>query len=233
MEEDMINRLAGLTGAMLVATALSSLPLLAANAQDAQAQEEMKPMTGIWALNEEASENPSGEARPSLCEGGRRGGGGDQSRVNAGAGGLGGGGDSSGGTVMYGGGAGNATLGAEETQRFCSTLVHFYDAPPMMGMRVTETAMLQLLDPETNFGYQHEINDKNQEAMTPGGPAEFKVKWDDDKLVREITTQDSLKIVEEYSLTAEGQLIVEFKEAGSRMVRVPDPKIRRVYDHQQ
>ena len=107
----MIDRLIQLTGAMLVAAALSSLPLLAAS----EAQDQIPNMTGVWELNADASENPSGEAKPNDCaRGGGRGS--DRSRVAAGRGGLGGGGDTGGGTVMYGGGAGDATFSASASQ---------------------------------------------------------------------------------------------------------------------
>lgn len=222
----MTSRLIRMSGAMLVALAVGTWPLLAADPAPDQSQ--VPAMTGVWKLDEAASENPSGKERPEDCRRAGRGGN-DPTRVRGG----GAGNADSGGSEMYGGGPGNAALGADEMARFCGTLGHFYDAPAMMGLQITETAFMQLLDPETRFGYKHDINDKSQQANTPGGPAEFKLKWDDGKLIREIDTEDSLHIVEEYELSADSGTLTVTVEAGSRMVRVPNPEIKRVYVRNQ
>jgi hypothetical protein len=89
-----------------------------------------------------------------------------------------------------------------------------------------------MLNPETRYGFAHKTDNKSQDVVTPGGPGAFKVKWDKTKLVREIETPDSLKIVEEYVLSPDGKQLFVTLKASSRMQRVPDPKIRRVYDRQ-
>jgi len=229
----MTSRLIRMSGAMLVALALGTWPLLAADPAPDQAQ--VPAMTGVWKLNVDASENPNGAERPSGCANPMRAGGGGRDRGFGAAGtGAAAGGDTAGGVALPGAsGAAGGSLGPAELLRFCNMLNQFYVAPEMMGLQVTQTDFMQLLDPETKFGYMHKTDNKGQDLNTPGGAGEFKVKWDKTRIVREINTEDSLKMVEAFELSADGSQLIVTLEASSRMVRVPDPKIRRVYDRQQ
>lgn len=227
----MTSRLIRMSGAMLVALALGTWPLLATNPAPDQAQ--VPAMTGVWKLDVEASENPNGADRPTGCANPMRAGGEGRDR-GFGSGGSVGGSDTAGGVALPGAsGAAGGALGPAEMARFCNMLNQFYVAPEMMGLQVTQTDFMQLLNPETKFGYMHKTDNKSQDLNTPGGAGEFKVKWDKTKIVREINTEDSLKMIEAFELSADGSQLIVTLEASSRMVRVPDPKIRRVYDRQQ
>jgi hypothetical protein len=226
----MINRFLLVSGAACLTAAISVLPLAAAAPDGGAAQE--PAMSGTWKLNVEASENPNGAERPAACaRPGRGGGGGNQGF--AGGGGGGGGSDFGGATLPGASGAAGGSLSPAETVRFCARLNLLYDAPPMMGVNATETDFMMLLNPETKYGFAHKTDNKRQQLETPGGPGEFRVKWDDEKIVREVETADSLEIKEEYELSPDGKQLIVTLEASSRMLRVPDAKIRRVYDRQQ
>lgn len=206
----MSNPFSVLVGGLCLALALVVGPVVAAEGTSSDGdQTQATALSGVWRLNPEASTNPGGAEKPTAC-------------ASRGRGGGGGGGDAAGGS-----------LGNEETARFCAMLNYLYEAPPMMAVRATDTDFMMILDPTTNFGYAHKTDNKGAAMNTPAGPGEAKVKWDNNKMVREIETPDTLKIVEEYSLSADGQQLIVEIESSSRMVRVPNPEIRRVYDRQQ
>ena len=202
-----------------------------------QGQEKALPaITGVWKLNVEASTNPNG-GMPAAPAAGARGGGGARAGGDAGVGtpaggGGGGGGDEGGGRPVSGGAAGGS-LGADELRRFNAMKTQFLQAPPMMGLEATATDFKVLLDPATKRGYLHKTDNKKQSTGTPAGPAEFKVKWDGPRLRREIDTPDTLHVVEEYTVSADGKQLFVAVKADSRMVRnVLTVDVRRVYDRQ-
>lgn len=220
----MTNRWLIFGGALCVALAMSALPALA----DGTGASQNANFNGVWKLDEAASENPHGGDRPTGCRRPEAAGEDNRNRTGVGVSG----GDGGGGALAGAGGAAGGSLGPAEMIRFCAMLNQFYQAPPMMGLQATQTDFMMLLDPETRFGYAHKTDNKTQALNTPAGPGEFKVKWDGAKIVREVETQDTLQIKEEYSLNAEGNLVVKV-ESSSRMVRVPNPEITRVYVRQQ
>ncbi len=204
----------------LVALAFLVCPL----ARAGNALQNVPPMSGVWKLNLEASTNPHGPkpAASGAPRSGRTGGGGD----NAGGGGEGGGSATR--------SAEGGSLGAEETRRFNASKALFFQAPEMMALEATATDFRMLLDPVKKFGYQHKTDNRKQSIVTPAGPADFKVKWDGTRVRREIETPDTLHIVEEYALSADGRQLIVTLKADSRMVRnVQIGDIRRVYDRQQ
>ena len=178
-------------------------------------------MSGVWKLNLEASTNPHGPkpaAGNAPARGRSGGGGGNDTGVV-------------GGPVQS---AEGGSLGAEEMRRFNASKALFFQAPEMMGLDATATDFRMLLDPVKKFGYQHKTDNKKQSVATPAGPADFKVKWDGNRLRREIETPETLHIVEEYSLSADGKQLIVTIKADSRMVRnVQLGDIKRVYDRQQ
>jgi len=191
---------------MALRLAACALPLVL-GAVAAQPQP-LPPITGVWKLNVEASTNPDGPPPPGAARGSR--GGGE-------AGGIAGG-----------------SLGAEELRRFNAMKTQFFQAPAMMGLQATATDFKILLDPAKNTGYAHKTDNKRQAVATPVGPAEFRVKWDGPRIRRELETPETLHIVEEYSVSADGKQLVVTVKADSRMVRnVLQTEIRRVYDRQQ
>lgn len=220
----MTKRWLSLGGAACAAVTMSVLPLLADGASTPQNAN----LSGIWTLDVAASENPDGAERPSGCARPERAGEDNRNRGGVGVSG----GDGGGGAMAGAGGDAGGSLGPTEMIRFCGMMNQFYMAPQTFLIQATDTDFMMMLDPETRFGYAHKTDNKGQALNTPAGPGEFKVKWDKEKVVREIETPDTLKIKEEYTLNAEGNLVVTL-ESSSRMVRVPNPKIKRVYVRQQ
>jgi hypothetical protein len=212
---------------MTVALTMLSVSLVT-SAPRAQ-QKSLPAITGVWKLNVEASTNPSGPggAQPAGARGAARAG------AEGGGGASGGGGGDEGGGRPVSGGAAGGSLGAEELRRFNAMKTQFLQAPPMMGLEATATDFKMLLDPATKRGYAHKTDNKKQSLVTPAGPAEFKVKWEGLRLRREIETPDTLHVVEEYTLSADGKQLVVTVKADSRMVRnVLTTDIKRVYDRQ-
>lgn len=214
-------RLILVAGLLALAVAAFGMPTMAASQAGAP------ELSGVWKLNVDASTNPNGPPA-ARGGGGRRGGGG------------GGGGSASGGGGGGGEGGGPAngqeasTLSPQEQQRFNAIKAMAWKAPEMMAIQATPTDFKMMLDPATKAGFAHKTDNKKQTLEVPGGPADFKVKWDGKKLRREYETKDSFKCVEEYSLSADGQQLIVTVKADSGMVRntqVGD--IKRVYDRQK
>ena len=175
--------------------------------ETAAARQDVPAMSGVWKLNAEASTNPNGPAPRQAARGERGGGGGEDAGGN---------------------------LGKEEMTRFNNMKKMFFTAPPMMGIQATATDFKMLLDPEKKLGYAHKTDTKTQTVPPPAGPAEFKVRWDGQKLRREVDTPDTLHVMEEYSLSGDGKQLIVTVKADSRMVfNVQNGDIRRVYDRQQ
>jgi hypothetical protein len=192
-------------GAMLAGFGL--IYVASAPVTAAAGQDSVPAITGVWKLNVEASTNPNGPP-PKPPARGQRGSGE---------------GDSAGGS-----------LGKEELTRFNAMKKMFFEAPPMMGLQATSTDFKMLLDPVKKLGYAHKTDNKKQSVTTPTGPADFKVRWDGQKLRREVDTPETLHVVEEYSLSPDGKQLIVTVKADSRMVfNVQDGDIRRVYDRQQ
>jgi hypothetical protein len=171
------------------------------------AGQDVSAMSGVWKLNVEASTNPNGTPQKPPARGQRGGGDGDDAGGN---------------------------LGKEEMTRFNTMKKMFWEAPPMMGIQATATDFKMLLDPVKKLGYAHKTDNKKQTVATPNGPADFKVRWEGPKLKREVDTPDTLHVLEEYSLSADGKQLIVTVKAESRMVfNVQNGDIRRVYDRQQ
>jgi hypothetical protein len=223
------HRVQGLAAAIVAAGLVASALVREAPA----AQKELPAITGVWKLNVEASTNPNGpsSARSAGDLAGRSGGR-DTGAGGGGAASGGGGGDEGGGRPASGGAAGGS-LGAEELRRFNAIKTLFFQAPPMMGIEATATDFKMLIDPKAKFGYAHKTDNKKQSLVTPAGPADFKVKWEGARLRRDIETRDTLHVVEDYALSADGKQLIVTVKADSRMVRnVLTMDIRRVYDRQ-
>jgi hypothetical protein len=173
----------------------------------AAGQGDVPAISGVWKLNVEASTNPNGPPPRPPAPGQRGSGEGD---------------------------AAGGSLGKEELSRFNAMKKMFFDAPPMMGIQATPTDFKMLLDPVKKLGYAHKTDNKKQSVVTPTGPADFKVRWDGQKLRREVESPETLHVVEEYALSPDGKQLIVTMKADSRMVfNVQDGDIRRVYDRQQ
>ncbi len=191
-------------GAALAACALAYVAIAQI---EVGARQDVSAMSGVWKLNVEASTNPNGTPPKPAARGQRGGGDGDDAGGN---------------------------LGKEEMTRFNNMKKMFFSAPPMMGIQATATDFKMLLDPEKKLGYAHKTDNKKQTVATPAGPADFKVRWDGQKLKRDVETPDTLHVLEEYALSADGKQLIVTVKADSRMVfNVQNGDIRRVYDRQQ
>ena len=175
----------------------------------AQAPDPAVALSGGWKLNMEASVNPNGPEGPGAAPG--RGGRSGQPIV--------GGGD----------------LGKEELQRFNTHLAMFRKAPPLLGIQATAKDVMLAYDPDPAKGliYKYTTDNKKSVMTTPAGPIDIKVKWNGKSLRREIESKESLKVVEDYTPSADGKQLVVTVETTNIMVRMDKVVIKRVYDRVQ
>jgi hypothetical protein len=193
-----------------------ALSLLAHHASVfAQAADPAAALSGGWKLNMEASTNPNGP---------------DGAGARGGRGGGGGGGDRVGVGPPPGG-----DLGREELQRFNAHLAMFRAAPALLGIQATAKDVMLVYDPDPAKGliYKYTTDNKKSVMTTPAGPVEIKVKWNGKVLRREMETKESLKVVEDYTVSADGKQLVVTVETSNIMVRMPKVEIKRVYDRVQ
>ncbi|MEZ5318037.1 MAG: hypothetical protein R2752_11605 [Vicinamibacterales bacterium] len=203
--------------AAVVAVGLMAPPVVA----QTPAPQNLMPMSGAWKLNVEASTNPNGPPEHRA------------ERAPRGGGGVGGSdaGDIAGGRVMSAEGGG---LGPEEMARLNAAKKFYFQAPPIMGIQATKDEIRMIYDPTNGPRFLHKTDNKQADIATPAGPARMKVKWDKEKLRREIETPETLHVVEEYVLSPDGKQLTVTVKADSRMVRnVQDGDIKRVYDRTQ
>ena len=66
----------------------------------------------------------------------------------------------------------------------------------------------------------------------PGRSSLFSEKIDAKGMTREVVTQDDLKVVETYALSADGKQLVVTLKASQPVMKIEDAKIKRVYDRQ-
>lgn len=200
----------------LAAVAVAATGLLS-SALHAQATDAPAPISGGWKLNVEASQNPNGAPPPGASSG-------------EGSGGGRGGGRSSAGFAVAGG-----ALGREEAARFNAHVKMFVTAPPLLGIQATAKEVLLAYDPDPAKGlmFKHTADNKKHKVPTAAGEVEVKVKWNGQVLHREITTKESLKIEEDYSVSADGKQLTVKVKTSNTMVRMENVPITRVYDRTQ
>lgn len=180
----------------------------------AQATDAAAALTGGWKLNMDASVNPNGPNGPGAAARGGRGGGDSRTGVGPPPGG---------------------DLGREELQRFNAHLAMFRQAPPLLGIKATDTEVVLAYDPDPAKGpvFKHTTDNKKSTMATPAGPVEMRAKWNGKVLHREIETKETLKVVEEYTVSADGKQLTVTVKTSSIMVRMPPVEIARVYDRVQ
>jgi hypothetical protein len=180
----------------------------------AQAADPAAALTGGWKLNMDASINPHGPDGPGAAARGGRGG----NFANPGQGPAPGG-----------------DLGREELQRFNAHLAMFRKAPDLLGIQATAKDVLLAYDPDPAKGmmFKYTTDNKKSVMTTPAGPLDVKVKWNGKVLHREIESKESLKVVEDYTVSADGKQLVVTVETSNIMVRMPKVEIKRVYDRVQ
>ena len=180
----------------------------------AQAGDLAAAFTGGWKLNMEQSTNPNGPDGPGAKTNTKAGG-----QFSNGQQGPPPGGD----------------LGKEELQRFMSHVAMFRKAPPLLGIQATAKDVMLVYDPDPAKGlsYKYTTDNKKSVMTTPAGPVDVKVKWNGKNLHREIESKESLKVVEDYTLSADGKQLIVTVDTSSIMVKLPKTEIKRVYDKMQ
>ncbi len=180
----------------------------------AQVPDPAAALSGGWKLNMESSINPNGPDGPGARVG--RAGGGANDRVNVGP-------------------PPGGDLGKEELQRFNAHLAMFRKAPPLLGIQATakDVMLIYDTDPSKGMTYKYATDNKKAAMTTPAGPLDIKVKWNGKTLHREIESKESLKVVEDYTPSADGKQLVVTVETTNIMVRMPKVEIKRVYDRVQ
>ncbi len=180
----------------------------------AQASDPAAALSGGWKLNMEASTNPNGPDGPGAKTNSKAGG-----QFSNGKDGPPPGGD----------------LGKEELQRFNTELAMFRKAPPLLGIQATAKDVMLAYDPDPAKGMMFKYNTDNKKSVmtTPAGPLDVKVKWNGKTLHREIESKESLKVVEEYTPSADGKQLIVTVDISNIMVRMAKTEIKRVYDRTQ
>lgn len=179
----------------------------------AQAPDPGAALSGGWKLNMEASTNPNGPDGPGA-------------KITAKPGGQ---------FSSPNGPPPGGDLGKEELQRFNTHLAMFRKAPDLLGIKATDKEVTLAYDPDPAKGmiYKFTTDGKKSVMTTPGGPLDVKVKWNGKVLRREVESKESLKVVEEYTPSADGKQLVVTVDVSNIMVRMPKVEIKRVYDRVQ
>ncbi|MGE3344468.1 MAG: hypothetical protein AB7L71_13650 [Vicinamibacterales bacterium] len=110
------------------------------------------------------------------------------------------------------------------------------DRSPTLGIQATAKDVLLVFDPDPakNMAAKYNTDNKKTTQETAAGPLEIKVKWEGKTaLRREITTRESLKVVEDYTPSADGKQLVVTVKISATMTRIPVTEIKRVYDRVQ
>jgi hypothetical protein len=183
-------------------------------------------VAGIWKLNEAESNNPNGPA-PAQRGGGSRGGG------SARGGGRGGDTfDATGGAARAGAGAQAVSeLSPEEKGRINQMLGLMYKAAGTLEI-VADGADCIIKQDGSGFPKQNCDGKKFQLANPQVGKIEIKIKIDGKGMTREIATQDDLKVVENYTLSADGKQLTVTVKPSQPVMKIEDAKIKRVYYRQ-
>lgn len=181
-------------------------------------------IAGTWKLDEAASTNPNGPAAAAPAGAGAPRGGG------AGAGKRADNFDATGGAAK-GQNATASELSPEEKQRIKAMLTFVNKAASVLEI-VADGKDVQIKQDNSGFPKQSSDGKKSVLKNPQVGEVDIKVKIDNKGMTREISTQEDLKIVETYALSADGkQLTVTVKESHPVM-KIDDPKIKRVYNKQ-
>ncbi len=200
--------------ACLVLTTAAMFAVASHSPVAAQAPDAAGALSGGWKLNMEQSVNPNGPNGPGAAARGGR----------------------SGGFAPPGQGpAPGGDLGREELARFNAHLRMFRTAPPLLGIQATPKDVRLVYDPDPAKGltYKYTTDNKKLTQPTDAGPVDIKVKWNGKVLRREIETSESLKVVEDYTVSADGKQLTVTVKTSNIMVRMPDVEIKRVYDRVQ
>lgn len=174
-------------------------------------------VAGVWKLNEAESNNPSGPAPAAPKSAApRRGGGGDNF-------------DATGGASRPGAGAqAMSELSPEEKSRINRMLTLLYKAAQTLDIAV-EGNEITIKQDGTGFPKQNADGKKFSLRNPQIGEVDIKIKIDAKGMTREVTTQDDLKVVETYTLSADGKQMTVTVKPSQPVMKIADAKIKRVY----
>ena len=181
-------------------------------------------VAGIWKLNEAESNNPNGPA-PAARSGGGRGGqrGGGRGGDNL---------DATGGAARAGAGAqAMSELSPEEKGRINQMLGLMYKAAGTLEI-VLDGADCIIKQDGSGFPKQNCDGKKSPLRNPQIGEVDIKIKADAKGMTREISTQDGLKVVETYTLSADGKQMTVTVKPSQPVMKIEDAKIKRVYYRQ-
>ena len=181
-------------------------------------------VAGTWKLNVAESNNPNGPAPAPAGE--RRGGGS----------GAAGGGKGGGNFDATGGAAGRpnqapSELSTEERARIKVMLDLSNHAADVLDI-IVEGGDVTIKQDGSGFPKQTSDGKKNVLKNPKVGEVNIKVKIDAKGMTREISTQEDLKIVETYVLSADGKKLTVTVKESHPVQKIEDMKIKRVYDRQ-
>lgn len=176
-------------------------------------------VAGSWKLNEAASNNPNGPAPEAAAarRGGGPGGGGKGTTVD-----------------VTGGSRPNqavSELSPEETRRIKMMIGLLNKAAQTLDI-VVEGNDVTIKQDGGGFPKQTFDGKKSVLKNPQIGEVDIKVKIDAKGMTREVVTQDDLKVVETYALSADGKQLVVTLKASQPVMKIEDAKIKRVYDRQ-
>ena len=181
-------------------------------------------VAGTWKLNEAESNNPNGPAP--AAGGDRKGGGGAASAGGRGA--KGASIDVTGGSTVQS----LATPISPEEQARIKMMLSLTDKAATVLEIVVEGSEVTIKQDGGGFPKQSSDGKKNVLKNPKVGEVNIKVKIDAKGMTREITTQEDLKIVENYVLSADGKKLTVTVKESHPVQKIEDMKIKRIYERQ-
>jgi len=183
-------------------------------------------VAGTWKLNEAASNNPNGPApagAPAPRGGGapKTGGAGDKF-------------DATGGASRPGAGAQAASELSPEEKARINRMIGLMNKAAQTLEIVIDGSDCTIKQDNSGFPKQN-CDGKNPKTplVNPQiGKVDIKIKIDAKGMTREIATQEDLKIIENYTLSADGKQLIVTMKASQPVMKIEDAKIKRVYDRQ-
>jgi hypothetical protein len=185
-------------------------------------------LTGTWVLNTELSDKPP--SAPSEGRGGDRGG---RGRPGGGGGGMGGfsGGMGGGRGGGMGGPGEGGTPNREEMERMRAVMEAVMRPPTRLILVKSESGLVQT--DEEGVSLRIPLDGTKDTGAVNGLPFETTAKWEEGRLRLERKFKSGAKLVEQYSLSAEGrQLTIASKVEGGRMPE-GSRTIKRTYDRRE
>jgi hypothetical protein len=122
-------------------------------------------------------------------------------------------------------------LTAEETARINRMLSALNKAAQTLEI-VVEGNDMTIKQDGSGFPKQSADGKKAPLANAQLGKIEIKIKVDAKGMTREVTTQDDLKVVETYALSADGKQLTVTVKPSQPVMKIEDAKIKRVYYRQ-